>query len=213
MVTWKDCDPHKEALDGVRAILRYIGEDPEREGLVETPARVVKALMEMTSGMKEDPKAHLARTFECRGSVVEELDERSPLDPDPSYYEGLVLERDIAFTSTCEHHLLPFMGRAHIAYLVRPESKVVGISKLARVTNLYARRLQMQERLTHDIATAIETHLDVLGVMVVLEATHTCMSCRGARNPTSSLTTSVCRGVFRRDAAARSEVVNLITRP
>ena len=98
MVTWKDCDPHKEALDGVRAILRYIGEDPEREGLVETPARVVKALMEMTSGMKEDPKAHLARTFECRGSVVEEVDERSPLAPDPPYYEGLVLERDSALS-------------------------------------------------------------------------------------------------------------------
>lgn len=175
------------AARAVTRILRFIGEDPSRDGLVDTPQRVVRAWREMTAGYAEDPGEILSRTFE------ESSDE-------------LVVLRSISFYSTCEHHLLPFYGTASVGYL---PGKVVGISKLARLVHCFARRLQIQERLTRQVADAIETHLEARGVGVVVKAHHLCMGCRGVREPATEMITSAMLGTLRRDAVSRSEFLRL----
>jgi len=177
--------------DAVRQILRAVGEDPERSGIVETPRRVAKMYAEMFSGLRSDPAKHLQVTF-------------------PECYDEMVLVRDINFNSMCEHHLLPFNGVAHVAYL--PKGRVTGLSKIARVVDEVARRPQLQERLTHQIATLIEEELDTAGVAVVAEAEHSCMSIRGIRKAGSKTVTSALRGVFRTNLASRQEVLALINR-
>ena len=168
-------------------LLRFIGEDPHRDGLVDTPARVVRAWREMTSGYDEDPAQILSRTFN------ESSDE-------------IVILRGIAFHSTCEHHLLPFYGEASVGYL---PGKVVGVSKLARLVECFARRLQIQERMTRQIAEALETHLDARGVGVILRAHHLCMGCRGVRQQDTDMVTTAMLGTLRSDAVSRSEFFEL----
>lgn len=171
----------------IKVLLRHLGEDPTRNGLVDTPHRVVKAFVEMTRGYQEDPAAILSRTFE------EASDE-------------LVLLKGIRFTSLCEHHMLPFTGIATVGYL---PGKVVGISKLARLVECYAHRLQIQERMTNQIAQAVELHLEAKGVGVILQAHHQCMGCRGVRQPDAEMVTSAMLGVLRDNAAARAEFLQL----
>jgi GTP cyclohydrolase I len=173
----------------VREILAAIGEDPDREGLRETPSRVARMYAEMFSGLHDDPRAHLRKFFTEK-------------------YDEIVLVRDISFNSMCEHHMLPFLGEAHIAYL--PGGKVVGLSKLARVVEGVARRPQVQERMTETIADLLVAELDAKGVAVVIEATHTCMTIRGVRKPGSLCVTSAMRGIFRSHLSSRSEVMTLI---
>ena len=173
----------------VREILSAVGENPDREGLRETPRRVAKMYAEVFSGLHDHPGDLLDVTF------AEEYDE-------------LVVLRDIPFTSMCEHHLLPFEGKAHIAYL--PKGKVIGISKLARVVDAYARRPQLQERMTTQIADLLMEKLEAKGVVVVLRATHTCMTVRGIKKPGSTMITSAIRGSCRSDARTRSEVLALL---
>jgi len=175
------------AEEAVASILRFIGEDPDREGLVDTPSRVVRAWREMTAGYREDPGEILSRTF----------DETS---------DELILLRGISFYSTCEHHLLPFYGEACVGYL---PGKVVGISKLARLVNCFAHRLQVQERMTRQVADAIEKHLDARGVGVVIRAHHLCMGCRGVRQQDTDMVTSSMLGTLRSDATSRSEFLQL----
>jgi GTP cyclohydrolase I len=174
----------------VREILIAIGENPEREGLLKTPARVARAYAEMMSGLREDPRQHLKTVFHER-------------------YDEIVLLRDIEFNSLCEHHLLPFTGRAHVAYL--PDGKVAGLSKLARLVEGYARRPQVQERLTTQIADALMEELSPVGAACVIEATHTCMTVRGARKPGSIMVTSALRGIFKESPSSRAEVLALMT--
>jgi GTP cyclohydrolase IA len=173
----------------VREILIAVGEDVEREGLLKTPSRVAKAYAELLSGMREDPRKHLRTVFHER-------------------YDEIVLLRDIEFHSLCEHHLMPFTGRAHVAYL--PDGKVVGLSKLARLVEGYARRPQVQERLTTQIADALMDELKPTGAACVIEAAHTCMTLRGVRKPGSIMTTSALRGIFKDNPASRAEVLALI---
>lgn len=173
----------------VREILFAVGEDPDREGLRDTPARVARMYAEVFSGLHDDPREHLKKFFTEK-------------------YDEIVLVRDISFNSTCEHHLLPFMGQAHIGYV--PNGRVVGLSKLARVVEVVARRPQVQERMTEAIADLLEQELDVKGVAVVIEATHTCMTVRGIRKPGSLCVTSAMRGIFRSNLSSRSEVMTLI---
>jgi len=173
----------------VREILAAVGEDPDREGLRETPARVARMYAELFSGLHCDPSIHLKKFF------AEEYDE-------------MVLVRDITFNSMCEHHLLPFYGKAHIGYV--PNGKVVGLSKLARVVEEFSRRPQVQERMTEQIANLLIDELDVKGVAVVIEASHSCMSIRGVRKPGSSCVTSAMKGIFRSNLSSRSEVMTLI---
>ncbi len=173
----------------VREILLAVGEDPDREGLQETPARVSRMYAEMFSGLRKDPRIHLHRVFTER-------------------YDEVVLVRDIDFCSMCEHHLLPFMGKAHVAYL--PNGKVVGLSKLARVVEEVARRPQVQERMTETIGEMIETELGARGVAVVLEASHSCMTIRGVRKPGALCVTSAMRGIFRDNLSSRSEILGLL---
>ncbi len=173
----------------VREILAAVGEDPDREGLRETPARVARMYAEMFSGLHDDPRVHLQKFF------TEDYDE-------------IVLVRDISFCSMCEHHLLPFMGKAHIGYV--PKGKVVGLSKLARVVESVARRPQVQERMTEDIANLLVSELDAKGVAVVIEATHSCMTIRGVRKPGSLCVTSAMKGLFRKNLSSREEVMQLI---
>jgi GTP cyclohydrolase I len=175
------------AEDAVSTLLRFIGEDPSREGLADTPERVVRAWREMTAGYQEDPAEILSRTF----------DESS---------DELIILRGISFYSMCEHHLLPFYGDACVGYL---PGKVVGISKLARLVNCFAHRLQVQERMTRQIADAIETHLDARGVGVILRAHHLCMGCRGVRQQDTDMVTSAMLGTLRTDATSRSEFLRL----
>ncbi len=174
----------------VRMILEAIGEDPQREGLLDTPRRVAEAYAEMCAGMRDNVERHLQVFFQ------EDHDE-------------LVLVRDIPFYSLCEHHLLPFFGKAHIAY-IPSGGRVTGLSKLARVVEAYARRLQMQERMTAQIADTLMEHLKPQGVAVVLEAEHLCMSMRGIAKPGAKTVTSAVRGVVRRDPKTRAEVLALI---
>lgn len=180
-----------EVADAVRTIIRWAGDDPDREGLLDTPARVARAWKEYCSGYSEQPERHLARVFEEVGG-----------------YDEIVLLKDIPFQSHCEHHLAPIIGRAHIAYL--PSNWVVGISKLARVLDAFARRLQVQERLTAEVANCIWEQLKPLGVAVVIEASHACMSARGVRTPGVSMVTSRMMGVFRDDDRSRKEVLALM---
>ena len=179
--------PAAEAEEAVATLLRFIGEEPKRDGLRDTPARVVKAWREMTAGYAEEPAEILARTF----------DESS---------DELVILRGISFYSTCEHHLLPFYGQAVVGYL---PGKVVGISKLARLVECFAKRLQVQERMTRQIAEAVEAHLEARGVGVVLRAHHLCMGCRGVRQEETEMVTSSMLGTLRTDATSRAEFLKL----
>jgi len=172
-------------------LVRWAGDDPAREGLLDTPGRVARAWLEYAKGYREDPAHHLSRTFEEVGG-----------------YDEIVLLKDIPFQSHCEHHLAPIIGKAAIAYL--PRDEVVGISKLARVLHGYARRLQVQERLTAQVADCIWENLHPLGVAVVIEATHACMTARGVRTPGVMMTTSRMMGVFRDDERSRREVLALM---
>ncbi len=173
----------------VREILLAVGEDPDREGLVKTPNRVARAYGEIFAGLQDDPRLHLRTVF---------------TEP----YDEVVLLRDIEFHSLCEHHLLPFTGRAHLAYL--PAGKVVGLSKLARLVDGYARRPQVQERLTTQIADALMEELNPVGAACVLEASHTCMTIRGAAKPGATMVTSALRGIFKESPTSRAEVLALI---
>ena len=180
-----------EVAEAVRTLIRWAGDDPTREGLLDTPRRVARAWKEYTRGYADDPGHHLSRTFEEVGG-----------------YDEIVLLRDIPFQSHCEHHLAPIIGKAAIAYL--PGDRVVGISKLARVLHGYARRLQVQERLTAEVADCIWTQLEPKGVAVVIEASHACMTARGVRTPGVVMTTSRMMGVFRDDERSRREVLALM---
>ena len=180
-----------EAEAAVRTLIAYAGDDPAREGLIETPARVAKAYREFYAGYEEDPAAILDRVFDEAGG-----------------YDDLVLLRDIPFHSHCEHHMVPFIGKAHIAYL--PKDGVVGLSKLARLVDAFARRLQMQERLTQQIADAIETGLQPRGVAVLIEAEHHCVSMRGARKSGVSTVTTSFKGVFGTDRDERARFLQLV---
>ncbi len=173
----------------IRELLLAVGENPDREGLRETPARVARMYAELFGGLHENPREHLQKFF-------------------TQQYDEVVLVRDIAFNSMCEHHLLPFMGQAHIAYI--PNGKVIGLSKLARVVEVVSKRPQVQERMTEDIANLLVEELDAKGVAVVIEAAHTCMTIRGVRKPGSICVTSAMKGVFRSNVSSRSEVMTLI---
>jgi GTP cyclohydrolase I len=173
----------------VKQILLAVGEDTEREGIKNTPQRVARMYTELLGGMHEDPKEHLNSVF-------------------TENYDELVLLRDIPFYSICEHHLMPFIGSAHVAYL--PTGSVLGVSKLARIVDCFARRLQTQERLTYQIADFIMESLKPQGVTVVLEASHSCMTIRGIKKPGSVMVTSALRGIFKRDPRSRSEVLSLM---
>ena len=175
----------------MREILAAIGEDPDRSSLIETPGRVARMYAELFSGLHSDPRRHLQKFFEEK-------------------YDELVLVRDISFNSMCEHHLLPFMGVAHVGYL--PDGKIVGLSKLARVVEEISRCPQVQERMTHQIADLLNEELNAKGVVVVLEATHTCMTIRGVRKPGSLTVTSAVRGLFKTNLSTRAEVMSLINR-
>ncbi|MEY2933536.1 MAG: hypothetical protein RL033_4285 [Pseudomonadota bacterium] len=181
----------KEAEEHVRALLRLIGDDPAREGLLETPARVVRSFEEHFAGYGQNAAEHLERTFE-----------------EVQGYDELVLVSDIDVYSHCEHHMVPFVGKAHVGYI--PKGRVVGLSKLARVVDVYARRLQVQEKLTVQIAEAIESSLSPQGVAVVLQCQHFCMCYRGVKKAGSWTTTSRLRGLFLNDPAARLELLTLL---
>ena len=180
-----------EAEAAVRTLIQWAGDDPDREGLLETPARVIKAYEELFSGYDAEPRDYLQRTFEEVGG-----------------YDELVVLTDIRVVSFCEHHMLPFLGRAHVGYL--PRNRVVGISKLARVVNGFSRRLQIQEKLTAEIAEAIQEILQPKGVGVVIQSEHSCMTMRGVNTPGSALTTSTLLGDVRDDPRTRSEFLSLV---
>jgi GTP cyclohydrolase IA len=177
----------------VREILEAIGEDPDRDGLLHTPERVARLYAEVASGLHEDPAEHLTVTFE-------------------SCHDEMVMVRDIPLYSLCEHHLVPFSGKAHVAYIPGKDGRITGLSKIARLVEGYARRPQVQEQLTVQIADAMERTLEPRGVMVIIEAEHLCMSMRGVRKPGAITTTSAVRGQFKCDAASRSEALDLILR-
>jgi len=185
------CEVPKDVAEAVKTLIRWAGDDPDREGLFDTPRRVAKAWREYARGYAEDPAEHLSRTFEEVGG-----------------YDEIVLLKDIPFQSHCEHHMAPIIGKASIAYL--PSNKVVGISKLARVLHGFARRLQVQERLTAQVADAIWEHLQPKGVAVVIAATHACMTARGVQTPGVLMTTSRMMGTFREDERSRREVLALM---
>jgi GTP cyclohydrolase I len=180
-----------EAEEAVSTLIRWAGEDPTREGLLDTPARVVRAFEEWFAGYREDPGDHLARTFE-----------------EVAGYDGMVVLRDIRFVSHCEHHMAPIVGRAHIGYL--PSGKVVGISKLARLVQGYAKRLQIQERMTAEIANTLDRVLTPQGVAVVIEGTHGCMTSRGVDQAEATMVTSRMLGVFRDNPETRQEFLSAI---
>jgi GTP cyclohydrolase I len=180
----------QDAEAAVRTLIEWAGDDPNREGLLETPKRVAKSYRELFAGYEADPREYLERTFEEVGG-----------------YDELVVLRDIRVVSFCEHHMLPFLGRAHVGYL--PSDRVVGISKLARVVNGFARRLQIQEKLTSEIAQAIQDILQPKGVGVVIVSEHSCMTMRGVNTPGSRLTTSRLLGVVRDDPRTRQEFLEL----
>lgn len=180
-----------EVAEAIKTLIRWTGDDPSREGLIDTPKRVARAWKEYCQGYGEDPAYHLARVFEEVGG-----------------YDEIVLLKDIPFQSHCEHHMAPIIGTASIAYL--PRDHVVGISKLARVLHGFARRLQVQERLTAEVADCIWDNLKPLGVAVVIRASHACMTARGVRTPGVSMTTSRMMGVFRDDERSRKEVLALM---
>ncbi|HND51811.1 MAG TPA: GTP cyclohydrolase I FolE [Pirellulaceae bacterium] len=180
---------HARIERAVREILTAIGEDPDREGLLETPARVARMYAEVFGGLHEDPRQHLKKVF-------------------TEQYDEIVLVKDIRFHSMCEHHLLPFFGVAHIGYV--PKGKVLGLSKLARVVESVARRPQVQERMTEEVANLLVEQLDAKGVAVVVEGEHTCMTIRGVQKPGSKCVTSAMKGLFRSNLSTREEVLQLI---
>ncbi|MBK6668370.1 MAG: GTP cyclohydrolase I FolE [Actinobacteria bacterium] len=175
----------------VREILAAIGEDPDRDGLQDTPARVARMYAETCAGLHEDPSLHLKVAFDAD-------------------HDEMILVRDIPFYSMCEHHLVPFFGHAHVAYIPNVDGRITGLSKLARLVDGYAKRPQVQERLTTQVADAMETVLRPRGTLVLLEAEHLCMGMRGVRKPGSSTVTSAVRGIFRNDVAARAEAMRLV---
>ncbi|MGH9292324.1 MAG: GTP cyclohydrolase I FolE [Acidimicrobiales bacterium] len=175
----------------VTELLRAVGDDPEREGIRRTPERVAAMYEELFDGSDDDPAKFLSVTFAAE-------------------HDEMVMVRDISFASLCEHHLVPFLGKAHVAYIPSADGCITGLSKLARVVDGYARRLQLQERMTTQIADAIERALDPRGVLVVLEAEHLCMSMRGVRKPGSVTVTSAVRGLFRRDTRTRAEAMAFV---
>ncbi|HEV8116626.1 MAG TPA: GTP cyclohydrolase I FolE [Acidimicrobiales bacterium] len=177
----------------VREILLAIGEDPDRDGLLGTPARVARMYAEIFAGLSEDPTGHLVTRFEA-------------------HHDEMVMVRDITFSSSCEHHLVTFSGRAHVAYIPNDDGRITGLSKMARVVEGYARRPQVQERLTTQVADALERALQPRGVLVVIEAEHLCMSIRGVRRPGSTTVTSAVRGLFRTSAPTRAEAMAFINR-
>jgi GTP cyclohydrolase I len=179
----------KTIEQAVRDILTAVGEDPDREGLQETPARVARMYAEMFSGLHDDPRTHLSKVFTEK-------------------YDEVVVVRDIGFSSMCEHHLLPFSGKAHIGYI--PNGRVVGLSKLARVVESVARRPQVQERMTETIADLLVSELSAKGVAVIVEASHSCMTIRGVRKPESLCVTSAMKGLFRSNMSSRSEIMQLV---
>ena len=183
-----------QAEDAVRVLLEWAGEDPTREGLLDTPKRVAKAYRDWFSGYQMDPREYLARTFE-----------------EVAGYDEMIVLRDIEFESHCEHHMAPIIGRAHVAYM--PDNRVVGISKLARVVEAYARRLQIQEKMTAQIANTIDEVLKPKGVAVVIEAAHHCMTTRGVHKPGTSMVTSRMLGMFRTNASTRREFLSLVGSP
>ena len=183
-----------KAEDAVRTLIRWAGDDPDREGLVDTPSRVVRAYEEFFAGYHEDPEEILRRTFE-----------------ETDGYDEMVLLRDIRLESHCEHHMVPIIGKAHVAYL--PSNRVIGISKLARIVEIYSRRLQIQEKLTAQIANAIQDVLHPRGVAVVIAAAHQCMTTRGIRKPGVTMITSRMLGAFREDPSTRREFMALIGDP
>ena len=190
-------EPDRSAIDrarverAVREILLAIGEDPERDGLVRTPARVADMFSEIFSGLDEDPAAHLTVRFDAD-------------------HDEMVMVREIPLYSTCEHHLVPFIGKAHVAYIPGDDGRITGLSKLARLVEGFARRPQVQERLTTQIADTIDKVLNPKGVLVVIEAEHLCMSMRGVRKPGSLTVTSAVRGLFKTNAATRAEAMGFI---
>ncbi len=175
----------------VREILAAIGEDPERDGLKDTPARVARMYAETCAGLHEDPARHLKVTFDAD-------------------HDEMILVREIPFYSMCEHHLVPFFGHAHVAYIPSASGRITGLSKLARLVDGYAKRPQVQERLTTQVAQAMETALEPRGIVVVIEAEHICMGMRGVRKPGSTTVTSAVRGIFRTDPSARAEAMRFI---
>ena len=181
----------KEAEEAVRTLIKWAGEDVTREGLIDTPKRVVNAYNDWFSGYDEDPKEILNRTFSETGG-----------------YDEVIMLKDIRIESHCEHHIAPFIGNAHVAYL--PNKRVVGISKLARITNIFAKRMQVQEKLTSQIATCIQECLKPKGVAVVVEAQHECMTTRGVHMPGISMVTSKSLGKFRTDASTRREFYRML---
>ena len=176
---------------GVRLILEGVGEDPDREGLKKTPARVARMYEEVFAGLTQDPHVHFETLFD-------------------EHHQEMVLVKDIPFYSMCEHHLVPFFGHAHIAYIPAADGKICGLSKLARLVEVYAKRPQVQERLTSQVADTLVTELNPTGVIVVLEAEHLCMSMRGVKKPGSRTTTSAVRGIFESNQATRDEALSLI---
>ncbi len=178
----------------VREILVAIGEDPERDGLKRTPQRMAAMYAEIFGGLHEDPAEHLTITFEAQ-------------------HDEMVMVRDIAMISSCEHHLVPFAGRAHVAYIPGPDGRITGLSKIARLVDGYARRPQVQERLTTQIADALVSELQPVGVLVMIEAEHLCMSMRGVKKPGALTVTSAVRGLFKTNPATRAEAMSLITHP
>ncbi|MCD6036013.1 MAG: folE [Rickettsiales bacterium] len=184
----------QEAEDAVRVLLRWMGEDPAREGLLDTPKRVIESYSELFAGYKLEPASLLKRTFE-----------------ETDGYDEMIILRDIRVESYCEHHMLPIIGKAHIAYI--PRNRVVGISKLARVVDAYSKRLQIQEKLTAQIANTINEVLNPKGVAVVIEAAHQCMSMRGVHKPGATMKTSRMLGLFRKDERTRLEFLSLISSP
>ena len=176
----------------VREILVAIGEDPDRDGLLDTPARVARMYEEICSGLREEPSEHLRKVFEAD-------------------HDEMVMVRDIPLYSLCEHHLVPFIGKAHVAYIPNMQGRITGLSKVARLVDGFARRPQVQERLTQQIAGALDDTLEPRGVLVVIEAEHLCMSMRGVRKPGSSTVTSAVHGVFRDNPASRMEAMQFIT--
>ena len=181
----------EKVKEAVRLLLEGIGENPDREGLIETPDRIARMYTEIFAGMEQDAGEHLQKTFSVENS-------------------DLVLVKDITFQSMCEHHMMPFFGKAHVAYI--PEGKVTGLSKIARTVEVYARRLQIQERMTGQIADAMMEHLAPKGVMVVLEAEHFCMTMRGIKKPGSITMTIAARGVFQENTALQDRVLEMLKR-
>lgn len=179
--------------EGVRLILEGIGEDPAREGLLETPARVARMYEEVFAGLTEDPARHFETTFD-------------------EHHEEMVLVRDIPFYSMCEHHLVPFFGKAHVAYIPAADGRICGLSKLARLVEAFAKRPQVQERLTAQVADTLIVELNPQGVIVVIEAEHLCMSMRGVKKPGAKTITSAVRGAFEKSQATRAEALSLILR-